>query len=187
MGVPGRAAGKKAFVTGGAQGLGVAMARMLARHGARVAIADLNLEGGEIIAADINSECGAGIAHAYRLDVTNAASWTSTIDAAARAMGGLSVLVNNAGVAPIGTVEDLNLDSWHRTMTINVDGTLLGTRAALGTMRESQPGSIVNISSFAGLIASPDNIAHAVLYLASDESRMMTGAELKLDRGISAM
>jgi NAD(P)-dependent dehydrogenase (short-subunit alcohol dehydrogenase family) len=174
-------------------------------------------------------------------------------------MDGLSVLINNAGIAPLGTVENLDLDTWHKTMAINVDGALLGTRAALGVMRESQPGSIVNISSIAGLIAShafaayntskaalwmltksialhcakegldircnsvhptfadtplieglvrgtkeereaklarqipigriatPDDVAYAVLYLASDESRMMTGAELKLDGGISAM
>lgn len=255
----GRVAGKTALITGGAQGLGAAMAHMLARHGAKVAIADINRAGAETVAAQIDAACGAGTAFAFSLDVTMPDQWNTVAADAARAMGGLSVLVNNAGVAPIGTVEDIDLAVWQRTMAINVDGTLHGTRAALGLMRKSQPGSIVNISSIAGLIAShafsayntskaavwmltksialhcakqgwdircnsvhptfadtplldgltggtkaerdaklarqvplgriatPDDIAYAVLYLASDESRMMTGSELKLDGGISAM
>jgi NAD(P)-dependent dehydrogenase (short-subunit alcohol dehydrogenase family) len=255
----GRVAGKTALVTGGAQGLGAATARMLARHGAKVTIADINLPGAEAVAAEIESECGAGTGFACRLDVTREDDWAAAIAAATKAMGGLSVLVNNAGIAPLGTVESLDLETWHKTMAINVDSALLGTRAALGVMRESQPGSIVNISSIAGLIAShafaayntskaalwmltksialhcakegldircnsvhptfadtplieglvrgtkeereaklarqipigriatPEDVAYAVLYLASDESRMMTGAELKLDGGISAM
>lgn len=257
--IQGRVAGKKALITGGAQGLGAATALMLARHGARVAIADINLQGAQGIADAIDAECGAGTAHAYLLDVTDAEGWKRVAGAAAEAMGGLSVLVNNAGIAPVGSIEDIAWETWQRTMSINVDGTFHGTRAALPFMRESQPGSIVNISSIAGLIAShafsaynsskaavwmltksialhcaregldircnsihptfadtplldglsrgtkeerdaklarqiplgriatPDDIAYAVLYLASDESRMMTGAELKLDGGISAM
>lgn len=253
-----RVAGKKALVTGGAQGLGAAIARMLARHGADVAIADINLQGAEQIARSIAAEEGAR-AVAVHLDVTSPEGWTAAVAEASEAMDGLSVLVNNAGIAPVGSIESLDLDTWRRTMDINVDGAFHGTRAALAVMRHSQPGSIINISSIAGLIAShafaayntskaalwmmtksialhcakegldircnsvhptfadtplldglvegtreerqaklarqiplgriasPDDVAYAVLYLASDESRMMTGAELKLDGGISAM
>jgi NAD(P)-dependent dehydrogenase (short-subunit alcohol dehydrogenase family) len=255
----GRVAGKKALVTGGAQGLGAASAWMLARHGAKVAIADLNLSGAAALADAINVELGTGTACAFFLDVTDEEGWRPVIDAAAAAMGGLSVLVNNAGIAPMGTIEDMPTDLWDRTMAINVDSVFFGSRAALRVMRDHMPGSIVNISSIAGMIASanfvgyntskaavwmlsksialycaregldircnsvhptfvntplldgigrgtqeerlaklarqipigrvgePDDVAYAVLYLASDESRMMTGAELKLDGGISAM
>ncbi|MBV9843296.1 MAG: glucose 1-dehydrogenase [Sphingomonadaceae bacterium] len=255
----GRVAGKKALITGGAQGLGAATARMLARHGATVAIADLNLAGAQAVAHEIDAAYGAGSAFAYRLDVTDLTGWSDTVARAGSDLGGLSVLVNNAGIAPVGNIESVDLETWRRTMDINVDGAFHGTRAALPLMRESQPGSIVNISSIAGLVAShafaaynaskaalwmltksialhcaregldircnsvhptfadtpllegltsgtheertaklarqiplgriatPDDIAYAVLYLASDESRMMTGAELKLDGGISAM
>lgn len=255
----GRVAGKKALITGGAQGLGAASAWMLARHGAKVAIADLNLPGATAVADAINAELGTGTASAFFLDVTDEESWPPIIDAAATAMGGLSVLVNNAGIAPMGTIEDMPTDVWDRTMAINVDSVFFGSRAALRVMRDHMPGSIITISSIAGLIASanfvgyntskaavwmlsksialhraregldircnsvhptfvntplldgigrgtheerlaklarqipigrvaePDDIAYGVLYLASDESRMMTGAELKLDGGISAM
>jgi NAD(P)-dependent dehydrogenase (short-subunit alcohol dehydrogenase family) len=253
----GRVAGKKAFVTGAAQGLGAAIAAMLARHGAQVTLADINLAGAEKTAAAIRAE--GGTAHALLLDVTDADAWPPAIKAAAAAMGGLSVLVNNAGIAPLGSIESLPIETWHRTMAVNVDSVFFGCRAALPAMRGHAPGSIVNISSIAGLIAShafagyntskaavwmltksvalhcaregldircnsvhptfadtplieelvpgdadarraklarqiplgriaePDDIAHAVLFLASDESRMMTGAELKLDGGLSAM
>lgn len=255
----GRVAGKRAFITGAAQGLGAAIAVMLARHGARVALADINVAKAAEVAASIDAECGAGTASVHALDVTDADAWPRAIAEAAEAMGGLSVLVNNAGIAPMGTIESLPLDTWHRAMAVNVDSVFLGTRAALAVMRDHAPGSIINISSIAGLIAShafagynaskaavwmltksialhcaregldircnsihptfvrtplleglvrgsdeereaklarqipagriaePDDVAYAVLYLASDESRMMTGAEIKLDGGISAM
>lgn len=259
QGMAGRVAGKKALITGGAQGLGAASAWILARHGAKVAIADLNLPGATAVADAINAELGAGTAIAFFLDVTDEESWPPLIDAAATAMGGLSVLVNNAGIAPMGTIEDMPTDVWDRTMAINVDSVFFGSRAALRVMRDHMPGSIITVSSIAGLIASanfvgyntskaavwmlsksialhcaregldircnsvhptfvntplldgigrgtqderlaklarqipigrvaePDDIAYGILYLASDESRMMTGAELKLDGGISAM
>lgn len=255
----GRVAGKNALVTGAAQGLGAAIAAMLARHGARVAVTDINHAGAQDVAAAINAECGAGTASAHALDVTDEAAWSAAVTEAATAMDGLSVLVNNAGVAPLGTVESTPTEEWHRTLAINLDSVFFGMRAALPVMRDNAPGSIVNISSIAGLIASPvfasyntskagvwmltkstalhcaregidvrcnsvhptfvrtplldaigagtpqerearlarqiplgriaepDDVAYAVLYLASDESRMVTGAEFKLDGGISAM
>ncbi|MBC2669834.1 SDR family oxidoreductase [Novosphingobium piscinae] len=255
----GRVAGKRALITGAAQGLGAAIAAMLAREGARVALADINRAGVEDLAARLNAAQGPGTAVALTLDVTDAAAWPAAIATAAEAMGGLSVLVNNAGIASLGTIESVDPLVWDRTMAVNVDSVFHGCRAALPVMRDCGPGSIVNISSIAGLIASPafaayntskaavwmltksialhcaregydircnsvhptfvrtplieelgrgtpeereaklarqiplgrlgepDDVAYAVLYLASDESRMMTGAELKLDGGMSAM
>jgi NAD(P)-dependent dehydrogenase (short-subunit alcohol dehydrogenase family) len=254
-----RVAGKKALVTGGAQGLGAAIAAMLAREGARVAIADINRDGAETVAAAINTAMGVDVATALTLDVSDAGAWPGAVETAAAAMGGLSVLVNNAGIAPVGSIESIDPALWDRAMAINVDSVFHGCRAALPVMRDHGPGSIVNISSIAGLIAShafvaynaskaavwmltksialhcaregyaircnsvhptfvrtpllkglargtdeereaklarqvpigriadPDDVAYAVLYLASDESRMMTASEIKLDGGISAM
>jgi len=258
--MPGRVAGKKAFITGGAQGLGAAMARKLASEGAKVTVADINLEGAKAVAAEINTAHGEGTAFALPLDVTKEDQWIYALEEADAAMGGISVLVNNAGISRGGDIEQLSFQDWKLVMSVNVDSVFLGTKHALKYLRQNQPGSIINISSIAGLIAAhnspaynasksavwllskgialhcakqkldvrsnsihptfidtpildplrqqfgkaeaeaklarqvplgrigePDDIANAVLYLASDESRFMTGAELKLDGGISAM
>lgn len=256
----GRVAGKRAIVTGAAQGLGAATAWMLARQGARVLLTDINEAGVAETAAAIDAELGAGTAFARRHDVTSEADWAEVIDQARADLGGLSILVNNAGIVLTGSVEDFTLEEWRRGMAVNTDSVFIGTKAALPLMRENTPGSIINLSSIAGLIAShnfanynaskaavwllskstalhcarqgwdircnsvhptfirtpilndlvgdrdeatvmaklakqvplgrlgeADEVAAAVLYLASDESRFMTGAELKLDGGISAM
>lgn len=256
----GRVAGKMALVTGAAQGIGACAALHLAREGAQVLLTDINEAGVIAQAGAINAEIGREVAFAMRHDVTREAEWIAVITAARERMGGLSVLVNNAGIALLGSVEDLTLDQWHRGMAVNTDSVFLGSKHALPLLRENQPGSIVTVSSIAGLIAGhnfanynaskaavwllsksialhcarngwdirantihptfirtpilddlvgdrdeatvlakmarqvplgrlgdPDEVAHAVIYLASDESRFMTGAELKLDGGISAM
>ena len=256
----GRVAGKKAFITGGAQGLGAAIARKLAAEGAVVSIADINHAGAQAVADEIVAEHGEGAAFAFPLDVTREDQWIYALEEADAAMGGISVLVNNAGISRGGNIEQLSFEDWKLVMSVNVDSVFLGTKHALKYMRQNQPGSIVNISSIAGLIAAhnspvynaskaavwllskgialhcakqgldirsnsvhptfidtpildplrqqlgkevaegklarqiplghigePDDIANAVLYLASDESKFMTGAELKLDGGISAM
>ncbi|CAM8672465.1 SDR family NAD(P)-dependent oxidoreductase [Sphingobium sp.] len=166
----GRVAGKKALITGGAQGLGAASAWMLARHGAKVAIADLNLPGATAVADAINAELGVGTASALFLDVTDEENWPPVIDAAA-AMGGLSVLVNNAGIAPMGTIEDMPTNVWDRAMAINVGSVFFGSRSALRGMRDHMPGSIVTISSIAGPIASANfvgyNTSKAAVWMAA--------------------
>ena len=255
-----RVAGKLAFVTGAAQGLGAATARRLAEEGAKVTLADINIEGARRVADAINARWGPRNAFAVLLDVTSEAGWIEALNAADAAMGGISVLVNNAGISRGGDIETLSLEDWKLVMSVNVDSVFLGTKHALKYLRANQPGSIVNISSIAGLIAAhntpvynaskaavwllskgialhcakqgvyvrsnsihptyidtpildplrqrfgkdeaeaklgrqvplghigePADIANAVLYLASDESKFMTGAEMKLDGGISAM
>ena len=146
-----RVAGKKALVTGAAQGLGAAIALKLAQHGAKVLLTDINLAGAEAQAEAINAECGAGTAFACAHDVTSEAQWQAALALAQDRFGGLSVLVNNAGIGRGGTVETTSLDLWEQTMAINSTGPFLGIKHALPLLRESQPASIVNISSIAAL------------------------------------
>ncbi len=117
----GRVAGKKAFVTGGAQGLGAAMARKLADEGAKVSVADINLEGAKAVAAEINAAHGEGVAFAFPLDVTKEDQWIFALEEADEAMGGISVLINNAGISRGGDIESLSLEtgswSWGSTST----------------------------------------------------------------------
>lgn len=258
----GRCEGKLALVTGAAQGLGAAHSRRLAEEGARVLCTDINGDGAAETAAAINADLGDGTAFALKHDVTNRDDWEAAVDAARENLGGLNVLVNNAGMGVAGNIETCKFEDWQRCFSVNVDSIFHGCQKALPLMREHAPGSIINISSIAGLIASdtmpaynaskaavwmlsksialhcaknnmqircnsvhptfvdtpildgtarhhnldkavlmdklarqiplkfvgePNDIANAVVYLASDESRFMTGAELKLDGGISAM
>ncbi|WP_336985948.1 SDR family oxidoreductase [Altererythrobacter aquiaggeris] len=257
-----RVEGKLALVTGAAQGLGAATSMMLARHGAKVLCTDINADGAAATAKSIDAEFGAGTAFSMGHDVTNEEQWEAVIAAAGDHLGGLSILVNNAGIGIRGNIETCSLKDWQHGFSVNVDSVFLGCQKAIPLMKDNQPGSIINISSIAGLIASdtmpaynaskaavwmlsksvalycakqgwnircnsvhptfvdtpildgiatnasipkdvvmsklarqiplgkvgePDDIANGVLYLASDESKFMTGAELKLDGGISAM
>jgi NAD(P)-dependent dehydrogenase (short-subunit alcohol dehydrogenase family) len=260
----GRVEGKIALITGGAQGLGEAAARMLAREGARVVVTDVNFAGAREVAASINeTHKGAAIAVAH--DVTSEAEWLRALDETEQAFGGLHVLVNNAGIGLTKDLEAITLEEWRRVHAIDLDGVFMGCKSSLQLMAKTVKetglgGSIVNISSISGIIAGhnmaaynsakaavrhlsksvalhcarkgygirsnsvhpvfiatpildglvqrfgkdeayaklgrqvplghigePDDIAYAVLYLASDESKFVTGAELKVDGGISAM
>jgi 3(or 17)beta-hydroxysteroid dehydrogenase len=252
----GRVAGKVALVTGGASGLGRATAVLLAREGAKVAVADRNRQGAEQAAAEI----GAG-AIAIALDVTDEQQWIGTIARVLAAFGRFNVLVHSAGVAVLKDVEATSYAEWRLVHGVNLDGVFLGCKHALPAMRPHAPGSIVVISSVSGLVAghntaaynaskagarllsksvalhcarqgddircnsvhptfidtpmvegmlratgdparareklvaqiplrrlgAPDDVAYGILYLASDESRFMTGAELVLDGGLTAM
>jgi NAD(P)-dependent dehydrogenase (short-subunit alcohol dehydrogenase family) len=153
--------GKKIFVTGAAQGLGAAIAKGAAAEGAKVALADINGAGAQSVATEINQTHGAETAFAYTLDVTNEAHWIKVLEQANAAMGGISGLVNNAGVTGgRGTVEELALDDFRRVMSINVDSVFLGAKYGIKYLAQNQPGSIVNTSSIAGLIASHNTPAY---------------------------
>src|SRR4030095_6042344 len=169
--MPGRVAGKKAFITGGAQGLGAAFARKLASEGAKVSVADINHEGAKAVAAEINASEGEGAAFAFPLDVTKEDQWIFALEEADESMGGISVLINNAGISRGGDIESLTLEDWKLVMGVNVDSVFLGTKHALKYMRQNQPGSIINISSLAGRIAahnSPSyNASKAAVWLLS--------------------
>jgi NAD(P)-dependent dehydrogenase (short-subunit alcohol dehydrogenase family) len=145
---------KVAIVTGGAHGMGEAEARLFAREGAAVVIADVLPEMGEAVAADINA--GQGRAMFVRADVTSEADWRALIDGTLRAYGGLDILVNNAGVSGSAVGGDLSLEGWNRLMAVNATGVFLGTTLAAEEMAKAGRGSIVNISSIMGFVGGAE-------------------------------
>ncbi|KCZ57688.1 hypothetical protein HY30_05780, partial [Hyphomonas chukchiensis] len=149
-----------AFVTGGAQGLGEAIGKMLAREGAKVTLTDVNGAGAEKVAAEINAAHGEGTAFAFQHDVTDEARWQEVLNAAHEAMGGLNILVNNAGIGSLGSVEDENYDMFKKVQTVDVDSIFLGCKYAIPLMRAHGLGSIINISSIAGIIASANYVSY---------------------------
>ncbi len=160
----GRVAGKVALVTGGAQGLGAATAAMLAREGAKVAVSDLNEAGARAQAEAINAS-HPGAAIGLKHDVTDPAQWKAAIEAIEAAFGGLHVLVNNAGIAGGGDVMQCALEDFRRVHVVDVDSILMGVQAAIPLMTKTVKatglgGSIVNISSIAGIIASDSSPAY---------------------------
>ncbi len=156
----GRLSGKTALISGAASGLGLAMAKRFASEGAQVLLTDINGEGAAREAAAIGP-AAAAFAH----DVTSEAQWQAAVAEAARVFGGLHILVNNAGIGTPGSVESTSLEDWRRVHAIDLDGVFLGCKAALPllhatTAREGARGSILNISSIAGVIASGQMAAY---------------------------
>jgi len=156
----GRLRGKMALVTGAAQGLGAAISARLASEGAKVALSDINQDGARAGADAINAEHGAGSAFAFAHDVTLEDHWARVVAEAGEAMGGLNVLVNNAGVGSLGSIEAESYENFRRVMAIDVDSIFLGCQAAIPLMKASAPGAIINISSIAGIIADGNYIAY---------------------------
>jgi NAD(P)-dependent dehydrogenase (short-subunit alcohol dehydrogenase family) len=140
---------KIAIVTGAGHGMGESMARIFAREGAKVVVADIAEEDGGRVAAEIVAVGGDAIF--VRLDISKESEWAAVIAATLQRYGRLDILVNNAGVS--GALPDLNsLSDYDRLMTINARGTFLGMQHALPEMRKAGGGSIVNLSSISGLI-----------------------------------
>lgn len=145
----GRIAGKVAIVTGGASGIGRSCALRLAEEGASVMVTDIDDAAGETTAADIRDK--GGVAQYMHHDVTSEAEWEAVVAATVEAMGGVNVLVNNAGIAVGGSIVTMTLDDWQRQQSINLDGVFLGVKHCIPAMNESGSGSIINMSSVAGL------------------------------------
>lgn len=154
----GRLDGKIALITGGARGLGAEMGRAMAAEGAAVALTDILTSEGEATAAALR-ETGAN-AIFLEQDVTDEARWDAVIAETTQKLGPLSVLVNNAGIAEIGSIEDTSFEAWRRTQSINLDGVFLGTRAGVRAMKNGQGGSIINISSIEGIVGNPLIVAY---------------------------
>ncbi|TDP90407.1 3alpha(or 20beta)-hydroxysteroid dehydrogenase [Leucobacter luti] len=145
-----RVAGKIALVTGAAQGMGAAHARLLVKEGARVVLADLNDAAGEALAAELGEN-----ARYVHLDVTDYPAWEAAIAFTVAEFGGLDVLVNNAGIVNFTPLPEFPLDLWDKTLAVNLTSVFYGMRAAFEPLRNSGKGSVVNISSVAGLVGLP--------------------------------
>lgn len=148
--------GKRAIVTAGADGIGRAIAETLTAAGARVHICDVDETR---IAAVCEALPGLG---ATLADVADAAAVDRLFDEALDAMGGLDILVNNAGVAgPVGPVDEIDPEDWRRCIAVDLDGPFLCARRAVPAIRDAGGGSIVNISSAAGLCGFPNRSPYA--------------------------
>ncbi|MDP2085697.1 MAG: glucose 1-dehydrogenase [Gemmobacter sp.] len=253
-----RLSGKTAIVTGGAVGIGRACVQRMAEEGAKVAIFDLLTAEGQALAADL-SDKGHDVAF-WSVNVTDEAAMKSAIDAAAARFGGLHVMVNNAGISgsPRPT-DEVTEAEWDHVQAVNVKGVFFGTKHTIPHLRKAGGGSVINLSSIAGLIGvggiapyhaskgavrlmskndaityaperirvnsihpayiwtpmvenhlratapdleaakaaagsvhpighmgEPDDIAWAVVWLASDEAKFVTGAEIVIDGGYTA-
>ncbi|MDF3839190.1 SDR family oxidoreductase [Cupriavidus basilensis] len=249
-----RVEGKIAIVTGAASGVGREDALLLAREGARVVLTDLNEEAGHAVAREIG-DAAIFVPH----DIASEAGWQQVMKRTQERFGTPGVLVNNAAVLALGSVEDTTLEQWQRVMRINADGYFLGCKYGVGAMKESG-GVIVNMSSVAALggmgvfcaysaskgavaaltrsvaayckqrgykircnsvhpdgiltpmtaalmqgaadtpatheqaggdpmqrMCLPGEVANLVLFLASDESRFVNGAELRIDNAQTIM
>ena len=142
-------AGIRAVVTGGASGIGLATVRELRRRGAEVAVLDLRPEG-----------LPDGV-HGFAADLADRATIVAAMDAAAAALGGIDVLVNNAGMGAIGAVDDNSDEEWARVLDINVTGTARASAAALPYLRDSPRAAIVNVSSIAARNGLPDRALYS--------------------------
>jgi 2-hydroxycyclohexanecarboxyl-CoA dehydrogenase len=145
-----RLEGRKALVTGGAQGIGAAIARRLAAEGADVVIGDINLDGAAEVAGEVGAE-------AVRLDVTE----LEAAQAAVAEHGPFAILVNNAGTDDFAFFTDMTPDRWRRLLAINLEGVFACTHAVLPAMQQAKYGRIVNIASEAGRVGSKGSAVYS--------------------------
>jgi NAD(P)-dependent dehydrogenase (short-subunit alcohol dehydrogenase family) len=150
----GRLDGKVALISGGARGQGAAEAQLFAREGAKVVFGDILDAEGRQVEAGIRA--AGGKATYVHLDVTNEASWRAAVDTAVSRYGALQVLVNNAGIYIRKRIEETTEDDLDQLLAVNVKGVFLGVKHALPAMRRAGGGSIINISSVAGLVGNPN-------------------------------
>lgn len=153
-----RLAGKVALITGGGTGIGKAIAQAFAREGAKVALAGRRKEKVEESAKEVESRGGEALALAC--DVSKARDAKRAVRETVERFGRLNVLVNNAGILSVSTIEQISEEDWDRLMEINLKGPFLMCRAALPEFRKAGGGAIVNIGSVLGLVAMKDRAAY---------------------------
>lgn len=139
--------GTVALISGGARGMGASHAKALVSQGAKVVIGDILAEEGQALAQELGD---AG--YFVHLDVTDENAWQAAVTAAEDAFGAVNLLINNAGIVTYGTVADMDLATFRRTIDINLIGVFLGMHAAVPSLRKAGGGTIINISSTAGMM-----------------------------------
>lgn len=153
----GRLDGKVVLISGGARGQGATEARMMAQEGAKVVFGDILDDEGKQVEAAIRT--AGGDATYVHLNVTREGDWQAAVATAEQTYGTLNVLVNNAGILIRASIEETTEDDFDRIMAVNVKGVFLGVKHAIPAMRRAGGGSIINISSTAGLVGSPGETA----------------------------
>lgn len=151
--------GRLAVITGGATGIGRATARLFAREGAELVVADINEDDAQKAVDDIRGE--GGTAHLVQADVSSAQDMEALMKTAAELMGGIDIVVNNAGVQRSGSVTEFEESEWDLTMRVNARSCFFGTKYSVPYLRERSGGSIVNVSSLAGLKGAPGLSAYS--------------------------
>ena len=169
----GKLNGKTALVTGGAEGIGAATARLMIEEGAQVMLADVQIDKARALADQLGAN-----AQAVELDVRDLDQWHHAVNAAQEHLGPLNILCNIAGISEPGNVIDVDLDSWRRTIDINLEGPFLGMRAALPVMEANgEAGAIVNIGSMIAIRAA----AFVAAYSASKAGLLALTRSVALD------
>ncbi len=147
-----RLAGKVAIISGAGNGMGAEEARLFAREGAKVVLAELSESAGQALEAEITAAGGDAVF--VRTDVTVEADWENVVRTAESRFGKLDILVNNAGLSSTVADDPLSTEGWHRIMDVNINGVFLGTKHAIPAMQRAKGGSIVNISSIMGFVGA---------------------------------
>ena len=152
--MPGRVAGKVALISGAARGMGESEARLFAREGAKVVLGDVLEEQGRATVEGIIRQGGA--ATFVPLDVSKESDWQQAVKTAEQTYGQLDILINNAGIVRMAPLDETSLEDWNAVISVNQTGVFLGMKHVIPAMRRAGSGSIVNISSIAGLIGLPN-------------------------------
>ena len=176
--------GRVAVITGGAIGIGAAIARLFAREGARVALIDCDAGGGEETSRSVRAQGGA--CTFYEADVSKADQVAKVAGQILRDFPRIDVIVNNAGIWRPGRVIDLDEETWDSVLNTNLRSIFLISRHLNPAMIERKRGVVINVASVAGLVGTPADVAKAALYLASDNAEFMTGSLHVLDGGLTA-
>ncbi len=167
-----RLAGKVAIISGAANGMGAEEARLFAREGAKVIIADVVEAEGK--GQEEAIKAAGGEALFVRTDVTSEADWQQTVHTAVSRFGQLDILVNNAGLSSTLVDDPMDTDGWHRIMAVNTTGVFLGTKYAIPVMQQAGGGSIVNISSIMGFVGGESG--HPAYHASKGAVRIFTKA-----------
>lgn len=152
----GRLQDKVAIITGGASGIGKAVATLFVKEGARVVIADIDARRGKKAATALGEN-----ALFFEQNVADVDSWPGVFAAAKEQWGRVDILINNAAVGILKDIEEVSLDEWHFVHSVTLDGVFLGCKQAIQEMKDSGGGSIVNLSSIAGLRGVPEMVSYA--------------------------